>query len=434
MPLPVQGDESGNNMSLPLADEASRAIQGKSDMPDTPDMSARVADLGNPAGYRTLDLKSGEMEKDEGPWSSGLFPLLFFRPELIGKGRLSAGEIEAAGLSSMEAVPVQDAVYPIKEEAPGWMNGDSFVAGSQEQGDVLPDGDFSVDGLEAPSAGNAHESVRRRNAGTTKKPVKTIFTTANPDNPDFTPAKIAYVDIRQYPIMGGRYLVSEDMANGINRDLTRTNMGYPIGINFRFLSALEGGSGHSANIPLNRSDAENNKDLGNRSGVTVGSGFDLGQVAKGAAGEATLRGYGFPESLVQKLSPYLGKKRLDAFFELDKRPLVLNDNELDLINRQVMTRYGNKCIVQWDTHVQELRKAGLNTPYFHEMNSAQQTLIFSRYYHQGPGWQAKNREMYRAMVKNDWGRSKGNCKGWSSGWTSRDQNGNTPDLTMNSNF
>ena len=90
---------------------------------------------------------------------------------------------------------------------------------------------------------------------------------------------------------------------------------------------------------------------------------------------------------------------------------MLNDNELDLINRQVMTRYGNKCIVQWDTNVQELRKAGLKTPYFHKMNSAQQTLIFSRYYHQGPGWQAKNREMYRAMVKNDWGAVKGQLQG-----------------------
>lgn len=68
-----------------------------------------------------------------------------------------------------------------------------------------------------------------------------------------------------------------------------------------------------------------------------------------------------------------------------------------------MTRYGNKCIVQWDSAVEKLREAGLKTPYFHEMNSAQQTLIFSRYYHQGPGWQAKNKAIYGSMVKNDWG-------------------------------
>ncbi len=372
--------------------------------------------FGKPSAYHTAEWMPGQHDSNEDRWRSDMFPLWIFSPEETGRERLSDGAIETASLTGMEALPIQNAVYPIKEEvqvdhdadvengtAPGWTNGNAAQSGSQQEAGASPDGDFSVDGLEAPSAGNARQSVRRRHTGTMNKPVKTVFTTANPDNPDFTPAKIAYVDINQYPIMDGRYLVSEDMANGINRDLTKTNMGYPIGINFRFLSALEGGSGHSANIPLNRSDAENNKDLGNRSGVTVGSGFDLGQVAKGAAGEATLRGYGFPESLVQKLSPYLGKKRLDAFFELDKRPLVLNDNELDLINRQVMTRYGNKCIVQWDSAVEKLREAGLKTPYFHEMNSAQQTLIFSRYYHQGPGWQAKNKAIYGSMVKNDWG-------------------------------
>ena len=401
MPLPVQADEKGSNMSLPRVDEAIRAIQGKSDMPD---MSARVSDLRNPAGYRTLELKSGEREKDEGPWSSGLFPLLFFRPELIGKGRLSVGEIEAAGLSSMEEVPVQYA-EPAKEEAPGWMNGDSFVAGSQEQGDVLPDGDFSVEGLEAPSAG-----------GGRKKGFESVFANDNTANPGFAPMQVAIIDPKELPIRGDRREVSIDMTHDINSRLTRLNRGWPIGINFTVLSRLEGGSNPRANLPIAKKeldlerrlieqDRKNGTNLAkttkwaNRSGVTIGSGFDLGQTSVDE-----MRGMGFPESLIGKCAPYIGKKRVAADDELRKKPLILTHEEIDFVNHTVMLDKAQKSISDWDSRIALLRKTNPNAPFFHEMNSTQQTIVFSRYYHQGPGWINKtaNRPMFEAMKKNDW--------------------------------
>ena len=423
MPLPVQGDESGNNMSLPLADEASRAIQGKSDMPDTPDMSARVADLGNPAGYRTLELKSGEREKDEGSWSSGLFPLLFFRPELIGKGDLSAGAIEAAGLTGMEVVPVQDAVYPEKEEAPvdhaadlgnetarGWMNEDASQSGTQQEAGALKDGDFSPDSLEAPSAGE-----------TAKRALGSAFANDNTANPGFAPMQVAILSPNQFKMLPGRREVPVEMTNSINSDLTRLNRGWAIGINFTVVSRFEGGSHPEPNIPISNKDlneerrliAEDRKNGTNKaqkmkwpnnSGVTVGCGFDLGQLASRAAGIASLREYGFLESFVQKFAPYLGKKRVEADDFLKTHKLVLSQDEINTVNRLVMTQQAKDCIGRWDEQIALIRKTNPRAPFFHEMSSTLQTIVFSRHYHQGPGWYQKNinKAVYNAMLENDW--------------------------------
>lgn len=51
-----------------------------------------------------------------------------------------------------------------------------------------------------------------------------------------------------------------------------------------------------------------------------------------------------------------------------------------------------------------IRKTNPRAPFFHEMNSTQQTIVFSRHYHQGPGWYQKdsNKAVYNAMVDNDW--------------------------------
>ena len=63
-----------------------------------------------------------------------------------------------------------------------------------------------------------------------------------------------------------------------------------------------------------------------------------------------------------------------------------------------------KSISDWDSRIALLRKTNPNAPFFHEMNSTQQTIVFSRYYHQGPGWIGKtaNRPMFEAMKRNDW--------------------------------
>ena len=423
MPLLVQTDESGNNTSLPLADEALRAIQGESDMPDR---STQVADLRNSFAWRTLELIFNSRDKDEDPDRSEVSPLLFRPEEPLGNGHSTGPENGAVRLNDIKAMPVQDAFYPAKEEAPvhhaadsgnetarGWMNEDTSQSGSQQAADALQDGEFDPDGLEPPSAGRP-----------LNKPFRSVFANDNAANPGFVPLQVALLSPGQLPIPKGRREVSIEMTHDINSRLTRLNRGWPIGINFTVLSRLEGGSSAYANLPIagKELDLERREKMeamkrgvpppqrkwANNSGVTIGSGFDLGQTS---ADE--MRGMGFDESFIQKCAPYIGKKRVAADDELRKRPLVLTDKEIDQVNDIVMMDKAQKSIQDWDSRIARLKKTMPNAPFFHEMNSAQQTIVFSRYYHQGPGWigRTANRPMFEAMKRNDWAMVKRQLEG-----------------------
>lgn len=374
--------------------------------------------FGKPPAYHTAEWMPGQHDSNEERWRSDMFPLWIFSPEETGRERLSEGAIETASLTGMEALPIQNAVYPIKEEvqvdhdadlengtAPGWTNGDTSQTDSQQEAGASPDGDFSVDGLEAPSAGE-----------TAKGALGSVFANDNRANPGFAPMQVALLGAKELPIRGDRREVSIEMTNGINSRLTRLNRGWPIGINFTVLSRLEGGSNPRANLPIAKKELDLERKLiaedkkngtnkaakmkwANMSGVTIGSGFDLGQTSIDE-----MRGMGFPESLIGKCAPYVGKKRVAADDELGKKPLILSNEEIDFVNDTVMMDKAQKSISDWDSRIARLRKTMPNAPFFHEMTSAQQTIVFSRYYHQGSGWIDKtdNKPMFEAMKRNDW--------------------------------
>lgn len=90
-------------------------------------------------------------------------------------------------------------------------------------------------------------------------------------------------------------------------------------IDWSFISEKEGGQRLTGYVPDPRK---------SQSGVTIATGFDLG-----ARNEADLRRLRLPQSLVSKLSPYLGLKRWRALSELQGRPLTITQREADLIDR-----------------------------------------------------------------------------------------------------
>ena len=67
-----------------------------------------------------------------------------------------------------------------------------------------------------------------------------------------------------------------------------------------------------------------------QSGVTVGTGFDIGQRSLGE-----LKAMGLPQELVAKLTPYVGKKKASAVQALKIAPLRLSNEEVDLIDSVV---------------------------------------------------------------------------------------------------
>lgn len=70
------------------------------------------------------------------------------------------------------------------------------------------------------------------------------------------------------------------------------------------------------------------------SGVTVGTGLDLGQQS-----EADLRRMGIPAALIGRFLPYLGHRKMDAVFALHDAPLTLSDAECDALDAAVHADY-----------------------------------------------------------------------------------------------
>ena len=399
-PLPSRPDESRDDPEPAAAAGAVRAV-----LP-VPDLTG--AD-GHDEGLESQDgsLLKRRLEqwlRDSGSERPAAVPLGLAR-EPLDAGHVTETENGDVSLTGSEPMPVETG-FGKEDVAAGWMGGESGLADDGQAGMG-----FSMDGLEAPSAGKGQQN---RAAG---KGFRPVFRADNPANPGFQPMQVAIVTQQQLPIPKGRREVTIEMTNGLNAELTRLNRGYAIGINFTVLSRLEGGSAPYANLPigkkeldmerrerdeaLKRGEAPPVRKWSNNSGATIGSGFDLGQTSV-----EEMRRFGFPESLVQKCIPYVGKKRLDAEDMLRKRPLVLTDQEIDIVNRQVMGDKAKRSIEDWDSRIAVLKRTRPDAPYFHEMNSAQQTIVFSRYYHQGPGWHNRrsNAPMFEAMTRNDWQR------------------------------
>jgi len=68
-----------------------------------------------------------------------------------------------------------------------------------------------------------------------------------------------------------------------------------------------------------------------RSGVTIATGFDIGQISY----NEDLLALKLPDNLTLRLKPYVGEKLEDARRILDKFPLVVTKDEADLIDAAV---------------------------------------------------------------------------------------------------
>ncbi len=116
-------------------------------------------------------------------------------------------------------------------------------------------------------------------------------------------------------------------------------------INFDFIERLEGGILLDAYVPL-----RNGVPVG-QSGVTIAAGFDLGQ-----HDQAFLDSTGWPQDLIDRLSPYLGLKGVDAqvflYGDADQglaaNELTVSQEEGELIAEVVRERKAVEIIAAYD--------------------------------------------------------------------------------------
>lgn len=151
-----------------------------------------------------------------------------------------------------------------------------------------------------------------------------------------------------------------------------------------------------------------------KSGITIGKGFDLG-----AQDEARLKKMGIPESIVNKIasSGYLGLKGEDAVNALNKGTLKLSAEEVDEINSLTIPFYKNEfeAALKKQTGLDAQKDLTLN----------QRIALTSAYFNLGNGLFYKDVETEEGTIKKptnlrkqltdkDWTAVTNNIATWSS--------------------
>lgn len=153
-------------------------------------------------------------------------------------------------------------------------------------------------------------------------------------------------------------------------------------IDYKFLSDREGGSQTVGYVPA----AAHSK-----SGVTIATGFDLGQ-----RDEADLRNLGLDATLIAKLRPYMGKKKADAQKLLQKFPLTISKEQAATIDKLVKS-----------SHVASLRLAyngalGTGKKLLQALAWPAQTVIASVSFQYGVGLSVRTPKLWKAVTEQNW--------------------------------
>ena len=157
----------------------------------------------------------------------------------------------------------------------------------------------------------------------------------------------------------------------------------PNQIDYAFLSKLEGGSRTDGYVPAPNTSS---------SGVTIATGFDLGQ-----RNTTDLAGLGLPPNLVNRLAPYLGMQGAVAQQYLAKHPLRLTAHEARAIDRAVKSE-----------HVTRLERKYLasaidaNRTTFFSLPAEAQTVIASVSFQYGINLDIRTPRFGRAVATQNW--------------------------------
>lgn len=125
------------------------------------------------------------------------------------------------------------------------------------------------------------------------------------------------------------------------------------------------------------------------SGVTVGTGVDLGQTDAD-----TLRGIGVTDSLVSRLRPYLGRRKEDAVAALHDAPLALSRAEADSLDAAMLRHHVTMIRTRYD------RDAGAGA--FASLPWQAQAVIVSLLYQRGVNSTGRYPNTWAAFLRRDW--------------------------------
>ncbi|WP_050714464.1 pesticin C-terminus-like muramidase [Ottowia sp. oral taxon 894] len=131
-----------------------------------------------------------------------------------------------------------------------------------------------------------------------------------------------------------------------------------------------------------------------QSGVTIGTGVDLGQ-QKPVAYKERLKAFGVSQELIDKLEPYMHLKRAEAGEYLLAHPLTVTKEEADLLDAEMKDDHLKNTIAEYGDIVKDIKKHRT----FKELSSAEQTILFSRHYQDGNIKKGASREIAEFLAQ-----------------------------------
>ena len=125
------------------------------------------------------------------------------------------------------------------------------------------------------------------------------------------------------------------------------------------------------------------------SGVTIGTGVDLGQQTS-----TGLVMMGVPPEVIRKLTPYFGLKKQAAMDALKRQPLTLSPAEVYALDSAVIGRYVRNIGDRYNR----------DTPFraFADIPPQAQAVVVSVLYQRGLGYSSKATAWWHHMQSGDW--------------------------------
>ena len=171
-------------------------------------------------------------------------------------------------------------------------------------------------------------------------------------------------------------------TNSTESEGAKENSNASIKIDYDFISQREGGRVTNGYVP----DPKKSK-----SGVTIATGFDLGQRTRN-----DLENLGLPENLIQKLEPYLGVKKEDAVTLIKDKPLSITDEEAKIIDKKVKAQTTERISKAYDDATPE------GTANFKDLPAEAQTVIASVAFQYGVNLATRTPAFWGKVTQQDW--------------------------------
>lgn len=180
-------------------------------------------------------------------------------------------------------------------------------------------------------------------------------------------------------------------------------------IDWSFISALEGGQKLRGYVPVGGRS-------GHRSGVTIATGFDIGQYAL-----PQLRGMFGQGDLFDLLAPYAGLRLQQAVQALKARPLIVTRAQADRIDRVAKAEVVGTLIQRYDMEVARKRcfahEAHLVD--FVSLPKEAATIIASVAFQYGPGLAQATPRFWDQITSQDWEGARANLLAFGDAYSTR---------------